>query len=190
MLDDAGHGAVAITQDPSVPGGVGHPGGDHRHRTGIAGVLRVAGVLREHGAQRLAGQQRHVSVGDQHSATQPGRQRGQAAFGGPPSALDLVLIGDHRIRGNRRDVRGDLIPFVADHNREVVWGQPAGGHDRVPQQGTPADGVQDLRRDRLHSGALTCREDDDSGWAGAQANSPDSQHGLRPGFCGSRSERS
>ncbi|GGX77279.1 hypothetical protein GCM10010324_23470 [Streptomyces hiroshimensis] len=50
---------------------------------------------------------------------------------------------------------------MPDDHDEVLGVQLAGGGDDVADEGTSADGVQDLGGRRLHAGALTRCENDD-----------------------------
>ena len=61
------------------------------------------------------------------------------------------------------DVRCDRVPLVAHDDRQVRWRQPLGCGDRVPEQRSTPDRMQDFGSRRLHARALPRSEDDDGG---------------------------
>ena len=56
------------------------------------------------------------------------------------------------------------VALVPDDHLDEVGSRVAGRTDGVPDKSEAADLVQDLGHLRLHAGALTSSEDDDSGW--------------------------
>lgn len=120
-------------------------------------------MLLDQGPEGVAGQQRHVAVGHEDGALEVGRQRVEGAFGRPPGALDLVLVGDHGLGVDLGDVRSHEVTLVADDHGEVLGVDRTGRSDGVPDQGPTPDPVQDLGGRGLHPGAFTGGEDDDGG---------------------------
>src|SRR5699024_9947032 len=143
----------------TVAGGVGDAGG--QHGDGGAGLL-VGG---DQVAQGGRVQQRHVAVGDQHGPG-GGGDLVEAALDGSAGGGDLVLVGDRDLAGALGQVRGDLVPFVAQHDHELVGSGALGGGDRMDQQGSSPDLVQHLRGAGLHAGPGTGGQDDDCGGGG------------------------
>jgi hypothetical protein len=155
--------APTVAQHPAVVGRVGHLGGEHGDH--VAGGV----VLLDQCMQSRRAEQRNIAVGDHHSAGQWfGIRCGEgleAALDGAAGPLGLVLVGDHGVRSQLGDVRGDLVAFVPDDDHQVIGGEVAGCGHRVAEQRGAADAVEHLGDCRFHAGPLARCEYDDGGRA-------------------------
>ena len=118
LLDDGRDGAVVLTHDAPVAGGVVELGGQQGDGVPPLGVL---------GQELLEGggiQQRHVTTGDDDGPVQVLGQGGQPAGDGPPGAGDLVLVGRDGVGGDLVEVGDDGIALVAHDDDEVLGSSP------------------------------------------------------------------
>jgi len=113
-------------------------------------------------ASGLRGAQRHVAVGHEDGAGEPGRKRVQAlphsVTGAEPALLHGGADRARELVGEGVERGGDLVRPVADDDGEVLGLQRGDGVDGVAQQAAPGDGVQDLGQGRVHARALPCGE--------------------------------
>ena len=161
LLDDASHRAVGVAQDATVAGGVVEVCGDDGDGTS-SGLMALDQVVK-----RLGGEEGDVAVSDEDGAGQVLGEGLECTLGGPPGALEVVLVGDDRTLVGRGDILGDELALVADDDRQVLrFGGPCCGHGMAEQR-EPADLVEDFGGCRLHTGALASGEDDDGSGTGA-----------------------
>ena len=174
FLDDAQERAVAVPDDPAVPGGVAARG-EHGDR-----VARPVMAIDEF-AQRLAAQQRHVAVAHHDRAGDGADRLGDHADRVPGAEL-LVLAHDPRLRGDRGHLRADLLPAMPDDDHELGRVKLVGRRERVPEQGAAAQRVQHLGGAGLHALALAGGEDDDCG-RGSFAHEKSISSDIAPNIC-------
>ena len=157
LLDDRDDRALRVTDDAAVARGVL----ERRRDDGDGTAGRV--VRRDESLERGARQQRHVAVGDDDGAGEVAGQRLERALHGAPCPLDVVLVGDDRLRVDLRHVLGDAVALVAHDDGEVVRARAPGRPDRVGHETAASDRVEDLGGRGLHACALTGGEDDHGG---------------------------
>ncbi|VWX51967.1 conserved hypothetical protein [Micrococcus luteus] len=167
VLHDPLHEALGVADDAAVARGVLEGGGEH----GDGVAVRL--VVRDEPGEGLRGQQRDVTVGHHDGALEVRGQGGQAQLDGAAGARHVVLVGDRQrvdtqLGRNRLDVLGHAGPLVPDHGHEVLRRERPGRRERVAHEGAPPDRVHDLRRRRLHAGALARGQDDHGGGTGGR----------------------
>ena len=87
--------------------------------------------------QGAAAKQRHVAVGDDDLALDEADGLDHGLHGMTRAALP-VLDHDFRLRRLGGDVRGYLVPAVADHDHQALRAEFARGGQRVTQHATAA----------------------------------------------------
>ena len=159
LLDDAGHLAGVVAQDPAVAVGVRHHTGQDAHHS--SAPRRGPRRRRAGPPPRGAGCRRPPP------ARSPRGRRVQRLPGhayGVPGALLGLLDRQHRVGEQLLDVRPDLLALVADDGHDPVRMECRDRLEHVRDHAAPGDGVQHLHGLRLHPGAAAGREDDDGHW--------------------------
>ena len=174
LLDDGRDGAVGLTHDAPVAGGVIELGG--QQGDGVTALV----VLGQQSLEGRGVQEGDVPAGDDDGPGQVLGQGGQTAGHGPPGAGDLVLVGRDGVGGDLGEVGDDGVTLVAHDDDEVMGLEPPGGGDGMIHKAATANPVQDLGSDRSHTSSLACGHDDDGGGCGGGHVS--SSHRFAPGL--------
>src|SRR5450830_1032944 len=92
-------------------------------------------------------------------------QDAQGALHGPPGPRYVVLVRDEYLRVERERVLGDPVAPVPHHDGDPLRIDLACRDERMAQQGSDLQRVEDLRCLGTHPGARACGKDDDGGGA-------------------------
>src|SRR5699024_11200583 len=105
------------------------------------------------------------AVGDEHGALAGGDLL-EPALDGAARAGDLVLVGDGHLGGVLREVLGDALALVAEHDDQLGGAGALGGGHGVHEEGSAPDLVEHLRSAGLHARPGTSGQDDHGGGGG------------------------